>query len=280
MYSKIKQQIFEVIQPADEGKIASKIFDCFIMFLIAFGVFSSLAITFELSPQMVTFLERVEKVCVVVFMIEYALRIWTADLLYPCDSYGKAIIKYMCSGMAIIDLLAILPCLLPFIFSFNLLGLRMLRLVRLLRLFKLSRYSEALASIADVLQKKSKDIVISFFVVVLLLVIASLLIYHAEHEAQPEQFRNAFSGLWWAVATLTTVGYGDIYPITIIGRFIGVVIALLGVGMVAVPAGIISSGFMEQLHAKKRDKSLEEAGEKYNYCPYCGKRLDRHSSED
>ena len=142
--------------------------------------------------------------------------------------------RYPFSGMAIIDLLAILPFYLPMLFPIKLLGLRALRLVRLLRICKLSRYSESLSNIGIVFKSKARDIVASLLVVFLLLVVASLLIYYAEHDAQPESFNNAFSGLWWAVATLTTVGYGDIYPVTVFGRIIGALIAILGIGMVAI----------------------------------------------
>jgi voltage-gated potassium channel len=142
-------------------------------------------------------------------------------------------------------------------------------------MFKLNRYSEALISIARVFEHKAREIFASLFFVLILLIVASLLIYYAEHDAQPQQFRNAFSGLWWAVATLTTVGYGDIYPITPIGRVLGAMIAILGIGMVAVPTSILSAGFLEVLEKKNKEpeKKDEPASEK-KYCPYCGKKLD------
>ena len=267
MYRRIKEKVFEIIQPAEDGKLASRIFDCIIMFLIALSIFSIFAITFDLSESMTRHLRQVEKVSLIVFTIEYLLRVWTSDLLFPEETRLKALFKYLTMGMAVIDLLAILPFYLPMIFPINLLGLRMLRLTRILRVCKLTRYSEALASIADVFTSKSKEIIASFLVVFLLLVVASLMIYYAEHDTQPEAFKNAFSGLWWAVATLTTVGYGDIYPVTVMGRIIGAIIALLGIGMVAIPTGIISSGFMEHLRKK------ENANNEIIYCPHCGKPL-------
>ena len=155
----------------------------------------------------------------------------------------------------------------------DLVGLRAVRLVRLLRVFKLNRYSEALVSIGEVFKKKYREILVSVFFVLILLIIASLLIYYAEHDAQPDKFPNAFSGLWWAVATLTTVGYGDIYPVTAVGRLLGAVIAIMGIGMVAVPTSILSSGFMELL--EKKTSASEDGGEKEKptYCPHCGKKL-------
>ena len=269
MYHKIKAKIFEVIQPAENGKLASRIFDCFIMLLISISIISIFVITFDIPGRVVVLLERFEQISIVIFTAEYLLRIWTSDLLYPGEKRLRAMLKYMGSGMAIIDLLAILPFYLPMLFPVKLLGLRALRLVRLLRIFKLNRYSESLSSIGAVFKSKAKDIVASLFVVLLLLVVASLLIYYAEHDAQPDNFKNAFSGLWWAVATLTTVGYGDIYPITVLGRVIGAFIAILGIGMVAIPTGIISSGFMEHLQSNKEKEEKDDI----TYCPHCGKKL-------
>ena len=213
---------------------------------------------------------------IIVFTAEYLLRIWTADLLYPSLPPWRARLTYMKSAMALVDLLAILPFYLPMLLPMDLLGIRALRLFRLLRLFKLRRYSEALGTIAEVFRRKEHEIALSISFVTVLLVIASLLMYHAEHDAQPEQFANAFSGLWWAVATLTTVGYGDIYPITTGGRVLGAVIAIMGIGMVAIPTGIISAGFMEVLEKKPEDdRAAQEEEEKksYRYCPHCGKKL-------
>lgn len=265
MDREIKRKIFDIIQPASQGNIASKIFDTFIMLLIFMSVASVFLMTFQLSKETFALLNRLEKVAILIFSAEYLLRIWTANMLYPERPKWQARIRYVCSGMAIIDLLAILPFYLPMILPINLVGIRAIRLVRLLRLFKLNRYSEALSSIGEVFRSKSREILVSMFFVFILLVISSLLIYYAEHDAQPEQFANAFSGLWWAVATLTTVGYGDIYPVTGAGRVLGAVIAIMGIGMVAVPTGILSAGFVDVLDKQNPDKT--------NYCPHCGKKL-------
>ena len=266
MYKRFKQAVFRVIQPAQGYDLPSKIFDCAIMALIAVSVISIFAVTFDLSPKTMRMLDHIETWSIFIFTAEYLLRIWTADLLHPDLTPWRARLKYCRSGMAIIDLLAILPFYLPRLLPIKLLGLRVLRLVRLLRLFKLNRYSESLSSIAAVFKSKARDIAASFFVVTLLLIVSSLFIYYAEHDAQPDNFRNAFSGLWWAVATLTTVGYGDIYPITPLGRLFGAVIAILGIGMVAIPTGIISSGFMEHLQKKTSEDEM-------TFCPHCGKKL-------
>ena len=145
-------------------------------------------------------------------------------------------------------------------------------LVRLLRIFKLNRYTDAVTSICTVFRNKLQEILVSMFMVFIMLIIGSLLIYYAEHDAQPDKFSNAFSGVWWAVATLTTVGYGDIYPVTPLGRFLGGLIAISGLGIVAVPTCIISAGFVELLE-RKRAKEAEEEKEPPRYGPHCGKKL-------
>ena len=275
MYRKIKQYIFSVIQPAEFGNIASKVFDLIIMFFILLSVSTVFVTTFDPAEEIQFWLQRIETVSVGIFTVEYLLRIWTADLLYPESGFFGSRVKYILSPLAMIDMMAILPFYLPMILPVDLISIRAVRLVRLLRMFKLNRYSEALASIAKVFEHKAREIFASLFFVLILLIVASLLIYYAEHDAQPHQFRNAFSGLWWAVATLTTVGYGDIYPITPIGRVLGAVIAILGIGMVAVPTSILSAGFLEVLEKndKEPDKKAEPASEK-KYCPFCGKKLD------
>lgn len=277
-YRKLKQIVFEVIQPAEAGNIASRTFDLVILFFILLSVSSVFITTFEIPDRFHSVLLWIEICSVIVFTVEYLLRIWTADLLYPGAGFFNSRFKYVLSPMALIDLLSILPFYLPMILPVNLLGIRAIRLVRLLRIFKLSRYSEALNSIGNVFKSKAREIFASLFFVMILLTVASLLIYYAEHDAQPKQFQNAFSGLWWAVATLTTVGYGDIYPITPIGRVLGAVIAILGIGMVAVPTGILSSGFVEVLEKKKDDETAPETqpggNSQKKYCPYCGKKLE------
>ena len=137
-----------------------------------------------------------------------------------------------------------------------------MRLVRLLRIFKLNRYFDAIKSLGEVIVLKKRELLGSLFFVSILMLISSLLMYSAEHEAQPEVFRNAFSGLWWAVATLTTVGYGDIYPVTALGRLLGAFIAFSGLAAVAIPTGIISSGLMEALSRGREAKArAEKVGE-------------------
>lgn len=264
---KFKKRLFEIIQSANDNDVASKIFDIGIICLIIINVILVIADTFDLPPVIGKISSITELISVIIFSIEYVCRLFTSDLLYPDLKPYKARIKYIFSFMALIDLFAILPFYIPFIIKVDLRVLRILRIIRLFRVFKINRYTSALSAIAMVFKRKKNQLISSIFVVLLLMVIASVLMYNVEHDAQPEAFSNAFSALWWAVATLTTVGYGDVYPVTVFGKILSAVIAILGIGLVAVPTGIISAGFMETI---EDDKSI---GDEKQYCPYCGKKI-------
>lgn len=271
MSGSLRKNVFKVIQPDSTGHWPSLLFDWTITTLILLSVASVFVVTLELSTDVQDLLRGFEAAVSVVFTLEYALRIWTAPELYPDRSPWTARARYVVSGMALIDLLAILPFWNPMLLPGSMLGMRAFRLVRLLRIFKLNRYFDALAMVGCVVRDKRRELVGSIFFVAILMLVSSLLVYAVEHDAQPEAFRNAFSGLWWAVATLTTVGYGDIYPVTAVGRILGAAIALLGIGMVAIPTSILSSGFLEYM-SKKREASKEAGGNQApRLCPHCGK---------
>ena len=271
-YENAKKRTFEIIEKSQKGDILSTIFDYFIVILISLNVVSVFIETFDLSVYLNNFLRKFEIFSIIIFTIEYILRLWTSTLLYPDKNSFIARVKYIFSFMAIIDLLSILPFYLPFFFNVDLRVLRALRLVRLLRIFKANRYTHAIQKVLFVIKNKSTELISSIFVIFILMLISSVLMYSVESPVQPEVFKNGFSGLWWAVATFTTVGYGDIYPITSIGRFLSAIIALLGIGLVAVPTGIVSSGFMEANSEENEDENSSD--DEKHFCPYCGKKLD------
>lgn len=260
MYSLIKQKAYALVN-------ASKPFEILIIALIIVNTSAVIAETFTLPARVQSVLSIVEFFSVIIFTAEYILRVWTSDMLHSSLSPVKSRIKYIFSFMAIIDLLAIMPFYLPMLISIDLRALRTLRLVRLLRLLKINRYTKALSTIAEVFRRKASQLVSSLIVVGLLMLVAALLMYNIEHEAQPEAFSNVFQALWWSVATLTTVGYGDIYPVTALGKVLSTIIALLGIGLVAVPTGIITAGFSEVI---EKD---EDNDEQKKYCPYCGHKI-------
>lgn len=243
----VRRHIYEILQPDDGNSTLSRLFDLLITALIMASVVIVFASTFDLPQGVMHTLSILEGVASVVFTAEYVLRIATADFLYPESGAVRSRFRYVLSPMAIVDFVAILPFWLPMLLPGTMLGVRALRLVRLLRIFKLNRYFDAMKAIGDVIAAKKRELLGSLFFVAILMLISSLLMYSAEHEAQPEVFRNAFSGLWWAVATLTTVGYGDIYPVTAFGRLVGAFIAFSGIAAVAIPTGIITSGLSERI---------------------------------
>lgn len=270
MYNRGKQRIFEIISKGEEGDRASRLFDGVIVALIALSLVSIILQSFaDLAARYARAFAAAEVLCVAVFSVEYALRIWTADLLFPDSKHPQ--LRYVFSPMALVDLLAILPFFLPFI-STDLLFLRMMRLFRLsrlLRVFKLGRYVDALAVIGKVIRSSAPQLIISIALCGFVMLFSSIVMYTVENPVQPEQFPNIIASLWWAICTLTTVGYGDVYPITPLGRFFAAVISVVGIGIVAIPTGIISAGFtsvIEQRSTREQDKKL--------YCPYCGHKLD------
>ena len=248
-----------MIQPDVSHSAKTMLFDFFVMSLIVASVVIVFAVTFDLSPKTQELLKKVEDGIVIVFTFEYALRIWTANLRYKDSGFIKSRICYVFSFMAIVDLLAILPFYMPYFLPEGMLGIRALRLIRLLRIFKLNRHFDALSAIGGVIKDKAKDLLAVLFFMMLMLLFLSLLMYAAEHDAQPDKFENAISALWWAVETFTKSGTRGFYPITTFGRIIGSVVSVLGICLIAIPTGIISSGLIEHLNHRKQ--GIEEKRE-------------------
>ena len=196
-----------------------------------------------------------EHASVLIFCIEYALRIWTADYLYPEKTPGRARFCFLISFDGVVDLLTIIPVF----FLSGFIIFRMLRVARIFHLFRLNAKYDSFNIITTVLYEKRNQIISSVFIVMVLMLASSMCMYSVEHNAQPDIFRTAFSGIWWSMSTLLTVGYGDIYPVTTLGRVMAICIAYLGVGAVAIPTGIISAGFVEQYQRKSSLSSMKDA---------------------
>jgi voltage-gated potassium channel len=199
-----------------------------------------------------------EIVSVAIFAIEYLARLWACvdKTQYEAmeGSNSKRRLKYFLSPLALIDLIAILPSLMMFLFP---LDLRFLRILRLLRVFKLTRYSRAMQLLLKAFNDEGSSLMAAFFIMAVVLILASCGIYLIEHDIQPDKFGSIPAAMWWAMATLTTVGYGDVVPITPLGKFFGGVITLLSMGMVAIPTGLLASSFSEQI--RKRRQFFEDA---------------------
>ena len=256
-----KKRIFDIIQIGNRNDLPSRLFDYFIVGVILLNITIVFLGTFDELANYSALFRVIESLTVGVFCIEYILRIWTADLLYPKKSPMSARLKFLRSFDGIVDLLTILP----FFFLSGFIVFRMLRVVRILHLFRVNAHYDSFHVITTVLVEKKNQIISSVFIIIVLMLASSLGIYSAEHEAQPDVFRNAFSGIWWSVSTLLTVGYGDIYPVTVIGKIMAILSAFFGVGVVAIPTGIISAGFVEQYTKKQYSdvhfSDLDEVGE-------------------
>ena len=237
-----KKRLFEIVEIGNLSDSISRGFDYLIVIAIILNIAAMFLETFESMQKFNTALFVIEVVTVAIFIMEYLLRIYTADYLYPDLPRGKAIIKFLFSFEGLVELFTIIPAF--FLSGFAI--FRMLRVARILRLFRVNSYMDSFNIIASVIMEKKNQILSSLFIVVVLMLASSLCMYSVEHEAQPEYFKNAFSGIWWSMSTLLTIGYGDISPITTLGRAMAIVIAFLGVGAVAIPTGIISAGFVEQ----------------------------------
>ena len=258
------KRLWEILEPAGTGDRASRAFDFFILTLIAANV---VAVVVEsvvtIRERWGAWLEGFENFSMAVFVIEYLARLasCTSDPRYRGLLRGR--IRFAATPMAVIDFLVILPALVPLVTG-DMRCIRALRLLRILRLAKLARYVEAIRCFGNVFKRSREELLITTVLMALLLVMSSSLMYQVEHEVQPENFPNVPATMWWAVATLTTVGYGDVYPVTAMGRLLGAFVAVLGIGFFALPTGILGSGFVEEVQRRKRHTS----------CPHCGEPLD------
>jgi len=263
MYEKIKYHVYDILVETDDDELIDRIVAVILMILILVSV---LTVILETVPEYSTAYGRlfhsIEIVSVTIFTIEYLLRLWIAPLDPKyAGRFGR--LRYALSLMAIIDLVAILPTFLPMFFPMDLLFLRFLRTFRLFRLFKMSRYVESFNRLDDAILAKKEALLVSTAMIAILLLFSSILMYLVEHEAQPDKFPSIPAAFWWGIVTLTSVGYGDTFPITPLGKFLGGVTAFLGVAMFALPTGIFAAGFAEEL-ARNRHQENECC------CPNCG----------
>ncbi len=259
----LRHRTFEVLEVARQGDRSSRWCDWFLIALILVNV---AAVTLEtvasIRADWGPVFHVLELFSVAVFSVEYVLRVWSCvEANAGSGGTWRQRLRYMVSPLAIIDLVVILPFYLSFIIGVD---LRFLRVFRLLRVLKLGRYSPALAMLMAVLREESGTFLAAFFVLGILLVFSASGMYLCERAAQPEVFSSIPAAMWWAMATLTTVGYGDVTPITPLGKVFGGFITLIGIGTAALPAGILASGFVDQLRRRRGlmsreiDRALED----------------------
>jgi voltage-gated potassium channel len=258
----LRKRLYLTLEPTERGGLPERIFE---IILIAVILLNIAAVILQSVPALDRRYHALfydfEIFSVAFFTLEYVARIYSCVENPKYRNPVRGRLKFMASGMAVVDLLAFLPFYLTFL-PIDLRFLRVFRLMALFRMFKIVRYMQAMSIFRRVLKERREQLVLSFVFIIFILVIISFFMYYAEREAQPDKFGSIPDAMWWGMATLTTVGYGDVVPITPLGKFLGGIFAISGVAILALPAGILSSGFFELLH---------NPGGKKHVCPHCGK---------
>ncbi len=271
MYRAAKKKVHSLLHPEIVGDSHwDKIINIFIVILIILNVIAVMVETIKpVYAKYADFFDNFDRISVGIFTVEYILRVWSSnhDERYKHSVWGR--LKYMMSGPALIDLLAIFPSYLRAFISLDLRALRMLRLLRFFRLFRLTAYTKSAHMIKNVFKKRANELVLSFILAIFLIIIASCIIYFAEHRYPSEQisrFKSIPDTIWWAVVSLTTTGYGDMVPLTNIGKVLASIIMMTGVAFFALPAGIITAGFIEEFRLTRVKKTHK--------CPHCGAEIE------
>lgn len=277
VYKDLRCRIWEIVEVAKDNDRQSRSFDIFILLLITANVFAVIFGTIPFADKNYrTFLSYFEFFSVLIFSLEYIIRLWTCIENERFQSPILGRIKYIFTFMPIVDMLAILPFFLTF-GGLDLRFIRGLRLFRIFRLAKVGRYYGSLNLIRNVIVTRKEELILSVFMMLMLLLISSSIMYFAENTVQPDAFSSIPASAWWAVAALTTVGYGDVYPITAIGKLMGSLIAMIGVGMFALPTGILASGFVEEIENSRESKKDDSVT--YT-CSNCGKEVNIRSESE
>lgn len=273
--SPLKQRVYKILEPTDRETWASATFNLFITLVILISIaVMVLSSVQSLDERYSLLFDVVFFFTTIVFSIEYPLRLWscTADPRYTDPMSGR--LKWALTPFALIDLLVVLPFYLVIFTGINLTGLVVLRVFRV---FKLVRYSDSINMIIRVVRAQKDMLITAYLVLFIALIVASTLMFHIENPGQPEKFSSIPATMWWGIVTLTTVGYGDMVPLTIPGKILGGCITLLGIGIFALPAGILASGFTQELQRKMRGKGDErhEHDEEVYLCPHCNTEIRR-----
>jgi voltage-gated potassium channel len=256
---RLKERLFRILEAPEASDPLARAWNLAIMGAIAISTLAVIAETVEtIDRQFQPILRTIEVASLGLFGAEYLLRLWviTYSPRYSHPVLGR--LRFAVTPLALIDLLAIAPALVAT--RVDLRFLRVARLARVLRVLKLARYSQSIGLIARVVRRKRDDLLIALGLFSILLVVASALMYFAEHEAQPKAFSSIPAAMWWAVVTMTTLGYGDVYPVTVAGRVLAGVTALLGIAAFAFPTSILGAGFLSELEGPARRGT----------CPKCG----------
>ena len=271
----VRRYVYEVLNEEVARDRKSSVFKYFMIAVILANIIAVMAGTVPELREKDPWLVLVSYLAFLVFAAEYLLRVWTCpeNAKYRHGVTGR--LRYMASPLAVIDFIVLIPFIAPPLIIQDLERLRALRLFQLFVLLKMIRYSTAIQTFASVFNKKKRELGMILYLVLFILIISSTLMYFAEHEAQPEKFSSIPATMWWGVETLTTVGYGDTVPITLAGKVLGGIVMLLGIGLFALPAGILASGFYEEFSQKRIPPH-----ETRITCPHCGKEFGHTGVRD
>lgn len=261
--NKVKKFVADLLGYGTRHDRYADLFDRFIEILVLLNVVAVVLESFdEIDRRFMLEFDLFEIFTVIVFSIELLCRIWVSDIKYPAKFRWQAYKKFILSPMAIVDILAILPFFVPFLTSIDLRHIRILRIIRLLRVFNLSKYSHSLRLINRIVIEKKQELTATLLLFFSMLIISASAIYWLEKDIQPDKFPSILHACWWAVVTLTTIGYGDVYPLTAMGKVLGGLVGIMGVIITAIPVGIISSGFVQKMEEANYKRHISAARRK------------------
>ena len=262
----LRRRLYLTLDPSEKGGIAERIFEIILIAIILLNILAIILSSIkEFDEKYARYFRDFEIFSLIFFTVEYIARIYSIVEKPRYKNPIKGRLRYAATPLALIDLFSFLPFYLAFL-PIDLRFLRIFRLMSIFRMFKIARYLQALILFRRVLVERKEQLVLSFLFILFILVIISFIMFYVENAAQPDKFSSIPATMWWGIATLTTVGYGDMVPITDMGKFLGGIFAIAGVGLLALPAGILSSGFFELLHVDKQKERTKK-------CPHCGKEL-------
>lgn len=263
----LRERTWQILDVARPGDTSSRVFDLFILSLIFTNVAAVIVGTVEpIYAKWAKLLDGFELFSVIVFTAEYAARVWSCTSNDRYRGRLAARLRFVRQPLPVIDLISFLPFYLPFL-GVDLRFVRIFRVVRILRMAKLGRYYSSLTLIRDTVRARKEELVLCFAILLTLLLLSATGVYYCENDAQPDAFPSIPSSLWWSVVTLTTVGYGDTYPVTGAGKFFASIVAILGIGMFALPTGILGAGFVEEIRKLRATPGPRR-------CPHCGEPLE------
>lgn len=277
--SEFKRQVFYALENVQHGKPITKIVGTFLFLLIVVNAaLVFLDVQPDLEPLTANILTGFFLFSTICFFVEYICRVWIADLAYGDCTRAQARFKYILSPLGIIDFLSFAPSMIGWFLPVTPALIHVINLLRLIRLAKVTRYMRGFRTMGRVIRKHYHEIVATFLMILLVILITSVIMYEVEHKAQPDKFNSLFQCVWFAVETVTSTGYGDIVPVTTAGKVCGMIIMLLSLGLIAIPGGIFSAGFVAEFQYANMRKIERDVARNRHDSSSDGSSSSSHSS--